>query len=136
MKRRAFLTSLMISLALFGIAFVAPTPTQAASLDCNDIGGLSGVYGSGAFLGIVGTFAPGDYAVFTVTLNTATMGSFSIIGDADLDPVLAGPTSIPGTLTYTVTGPLPSGAVGIGFYINSADGLVNVRSAQRSPRPR
>lgn len=126
MQRRAFLASLLIIVSLLGMSLVSPAPALAASADCGQIPSISGTYGSGDTNGWIGTFAPGDYVVMTVTLGTATTGSFRIVGSPAGTPTLAGPSPIPGTLSYTVTGPLPPGSIGIGFFIDSADGTVNV----------
>ncbi len=64
-------------------------------------------------------FVPGDRVSISVTMGTATSSSVSIVGNSTGTPVLAGPLTGPGTLSYTVNGPLPAGSIGIGFYVNS-----------------
>lgn len=53
----------------------------------------------------------------------------AIVGNSTGTPVLAGPLTGAGTLSYTVNGPLPAGSIGIGYYVTSTtpqDGTVTV----------
>jgi len=82
---------------------------------------------TGSTDGLPATFSTGAFITISATLGTATAGSFSIVGNGSGSPVLSGPTAIPGTLSYLVTGPLPAGSIGIGYYIDSATGgTVNI----------
>jgi hypothetical protein len=104
----------------------------AASTDCQAISSISGTYpGTGATNGQVGTFAPGDFVTISATLGTATTATYRIVDNASGAPssTLAGPSGVPGSLSYTVTGPLPAGSIGIGFFIDSANGTVNIAAS-------
>jgi hypothetical protein len=107
-----------------GLAQVPPGYcTQIASLTAN---GLV----AGATNGIVGTPPPGLGITMTASLGTATAGTFRIVGDPAGTVTYAGPKAIPGTLTYTTTGSLPPGAIGVGFFIDTATGgTVNITAA-------
>jgi hypothetical protein len=51
------------------------------------------------------------------------------------DVLFAGPTSVPGTLSYTVpSGGLPPGAIGVGFNLNYANGTVIVQASCGTPQ--
>ena len=112
----------------------------AASFECAQLARTAPQTGAvaGTTDGVFGSFAPGDVITLTVGLGTATSSSVTIVGDSDGDPFLAGPLIGPGSISYTVTGPLPAGAVGIGYYVNSTtpqNGTVNVQIAcQDTPR--
>jgi hypothetical protein len=91
---------------------------------------------TGSTNGEVATFNAGDYVTISATLGTATSGTFAIVSNATGTPVLSGPRSIPGTLNYLVTGPLPPGSIGIGYFIDSATGgTVNISSTSCGPEP-
>ena len=74
---------------------------------------------TGSTSGVLGSFAPGDHVTLTVALITATTSSVGIVGSPAGTPVLAGPLIGAGSISYDVTGPLPAGAGGIGFFVNS-----------------
>jgi hypothetical protein len=103
-----------------------PRAAHALSAECGFIPFIGGTYSAGGTNGIVGPFASGDHVTITVTFGTATAATFSIVGSGLGTPVLAGPSNAPGKLSYTVTGALPPGSLGIGFFIHSANGTVNV----------
>lgn len=129
--------------AIFGTAALLPAGAGlaawetapgvlATSTDCQAISSISGSYtGTGATNGHIGTFAPGDFVTISATLGTATAASYRIVDNSTGSPTstLAGPSGVPGSLSYTVTGPLPAGAIGIGFYIDSANGSVNIAAS-------
>ncbi len=106
-------------------------PSVAASGACgtlNALGTTTGVAVNGTN-GVGGTFTSGDYATVTVTMGTATSSNVTIVGNSTGTPVLAGPLVGAGSISYKVTGPLPSGSIGIGWFVNSttpANGTVNV----------
>lgn len=106
-------------------------PSVAASSSCNSLntfGTATGVTGNGTN-GQPGTFSVGDSVTLTVTMGTATSSSVSIVGNSTGTPVLAGPLVGAGSISYKVTGPLPSGSIGIGYFANSTtptNGTVNV----------
>lgn len=107
------------------------SPSTAASASCNSLNGFGTQTGvvTGGTNGQVGTFLPGDTVSLTVALGTATTSNVTIVGNGNGTPVLAGPLVGAGTISYNVTGALPSGSVGIGFFVNStapANGTVNV----------
>lgn len=86
-------------------------------------------YTAGATNGSLSPFNDGDHITLTVSLNTATDSSVSLVGSASGTPVLAGPVIGAGSVSYDVTNPLPAGSNGIGFFVNSVtppSSLVNV----------
>jgi hypothetical protein len=119
---------------------------QAAWVQPQGISGACAVFSSavppatglttGSTNGEVATFNAGDYVTISATLGTATSGTFAIVSNATGTPVLSGPRSIPGTLNYLVTGPLPPGSIGIGYFIDSATGgTVNISATSCGPEP-
>ena len=115
-------------LALFpGVAalFVATTLwAQPAPGDiCGSIAGLSATgLTTGSTNGVVGaTLAAGEIITMSTTLGTATGGTFRIVADSGGTLTLAGPSPIPGTLRFSGA-PLPPGAEGIGYLIDTATG--------------
>jgi hypothetical protein len=121
---------LIVSALVFAGLLATPSSTaMAASAECDLVSLISGTYGSGATDGILGAFAAGDTITIKVTLLTATSGAFRIVGNDAGSVTLAGPSSVPGTLTYTVTGSLPVGSIGVGFFIDAADGTVSVEAS-------
>jgi hypothetical protein len=104
-------------------AAVTPSAT-AGSLECANFSSIvSGSFsGAGFTNGEFGSFAPGDLITISASLGTATTGTFRIVGDPSGAVTLGGPAGLPGVLTYAVTGPLPSGSAGIGYFIDTADG--------------
>lgn len=130
MIKKLGLFVVVVAFVCVGLLASPSNTAVAASADCQNVSAISGLYaGTGSTNGIPGSFAPGDTVTITVTLGAATTGSFRIVGNSTGSVTLAGPTSIPGTLTYTVTGTLPVGSIGIGFYIDAADGSVNVSAS-------
>ena len=69
-----------------------------------------------------GSFAAGESLTMTATLGTATGGTFRIVGDPGGVNTLAGPSSIPGTLTFVSSGALPGSSIGVGYFIDNAFG--------------
>jgi hypothetical protein len=117
-----------VSVMIFGAASQAPL--HAASLDCHSIGLINGTYSVANYTaGWVGTFAPGDVITVSVELGTATSGSFRIVGNSEGTVTLEGPSSIPGTLSHIVTSVLPADSIGVGFFIDSSDGTVEVTAS-------
>jgi hypothetical protein len=112
-------SALVLALLLFGLG--GATPVNAISSDCADMN-TSYQYSGADLTGWGGAFAPGDFVTVTVTPIGNTTGTFKIISEGSGTIILAEPTSIPGTLTYLVTGPLPEGSEGIGFYIYDVSG--------------
>lgn len=119
---------------------------QAAWVQAEGISGACAVFSAavppatglttGSTNGEVGTFNAGDYVTISATLGTATSGTFTIVSNDTGTPVLAGPRSIPGTLNYLVTGPLPPGSIGIGYFIDSATGgTVNISATSCGLEP-
>jgi hypothetical protein len=119
---------LFIIAVVFTLGLASPASrAKAASDTCASIAGISGVYNSGDTNGTFGTINAGEVVSVTISLGTATTGSFRIVGDPAGAITLGGPGAIPGTLTFS--GTLPSGAVGIGFFIDSANGTVIVTAS-------
>jgi hypothetical protein len=134
MMLRKFTLFMFIVAAILASGLVLPSFTaKAASQSCDYMTYLSGTYNSGENDGIPGPFNTGDVVIISVSLGSATSGTFRIVGDPAGSITLAGPQSIPGTLTYTVTGALPAGSSGIGVNIDSANGTVNVTAACQGP---
>lgn len=79
--------------------------------------------------GNFGTLNAGAVVTMTTTLGTATTGTFRIVGDPGGVVTLAGPATIPSTLTYVGTGTLPAGSVGVGYYIDTSNGTVNITAS-------
>ena len=135
-NRSAALHATTIAAATLGLTFVSMTqaatggtwrsgPTPAAFGDCgvlNAILAAGDIEGVGGTNGQFGSFSHGDVITVTVGLAGASSASFRIVGDPSGLVTLAGPSTVPGTLTYTVTGSLPSGSGGIGYYIDSVNG--------------
>jgi hypothetical protein len=121
-----FRSALALTLMLFApLGWGQPAPSA-----CQQISSLSGTApGAGSTNGVVGVFAPGDTVTITATLGTATAATFRIVGNSTGSPGLAGPAAVPATLTYTVTGPLPAGSIGIGYFIDTADGSVVIAAS-------
>jgi len=131
-KARNFAKAAAVA-ALVGAASLVPAGSAwAVSADCLAISSISGNYpGTGATNGRVGAFAPGDFVTISATLGTATAATYRIVDNGSGLPTstLAGPSAVPGSLSYSVTGPLPAGAQGIGFFIDSANGTVNIAAS-------
>jgi hypothetical protein len=90
---------------------------------CSQLPGLSATgLLAGDTNGDFGTLAAGESVTMTATLGTAGSGSFRIVGDPGGVDTLAGPASIPGTLTFVSNGALPGGSVGVGYFIDTAAG--------------
>jgi hypothetical protein len=105
------------------------TNVKPAAVDvCSLMPGLStGGLVTGNTNGDFGTLAAGESVTMTATLGTATGGTFRIVGDPSGTNTLAGPSGIPGSLTFTSNGTLPGTSVGVGYFIDSAvGGTVNI----------
>jgi hypothetical protein len=119
--------------AALGCGFLALVPgvsfAQAAVDVCSQMAGLSA---SGLVAGATNGDAPGfigqgETVTMSATRNTATGGTFRIVADPAGAVTLAGPSPIPGTLTYAGTGAVPPGGIGIGYFIDTAvGGTVNI----------
>jgi hypothetical protein len=119
---RAKLLFAILVVTLFFTVLALPTPAHAASNDCADFSSLSGPRIGARIDGVSGTFEPGDFVTITITPIGNTTGTWRIINNGFGSVTFAGPASIPGTLTFLVTGPLPIGSDGIGFYVDSVGG--------------
>jgi hypothetical protein len=135
-----------VALLLALAGFLLPLSQAQAAWVQPDISGACAAFSSavppatglttGSTNGEVATFNVGDYVTISAALGTATSGSFAIVSNATGTPVLSGPRSIPGTLNYLVTGPLPPGSIGIGYFIDSATGgTVNISATSCGPEP-
>jgi hypothetical protein len=122
------------AIAAAGLVVLAFAPVQGfaqAPGFCAQIASLtaSGL-AAGATNGIVGIPPAGQQVTMTATLGTASAGTFRIVGDPAGTVTFAGPTAIPGTLGYATTGTLPAGAIGVGYFIDTAvGGTVNVTAS-------
>ena len=93
---------------------------SATPIGCSGINLLTtSVYTFPATNGSLAPFNDGDHITLTVSMNTATTSSVSIVGSASGTPVLAGPLIGAGSISYDVTNPLPPLSNGIGFFVNS-----------------
>jgi hypothetical protein len=121
--------------AALGFAFLALVPgvsfAQAAVDVCSQIPLLSATgLVAGATNGDFGFIGQGETVTMSATRNTATGGTFRIVGDPAGTVTLAGPSPIPGTLTYNGTGAVPPGGVGVGYFIDTAvGGTVNIAAS-------
>ena len=117
--------------ALYLASAVWAQPAPSAGDVCSTINNLSqtGLI-AGSTNGVVGaTLAQGEVITMTATLGTATDGTFRIVADAGGAITLAGPSPIPGTLRFGGV-PLPAGAQGIGYLIDTATGgTVNITAS-------
>jgi hypothetical protein len=103
---------------------------QQAGTACQAIQSISGTAsGTGATNGIPGIFLPGDTITISAALGTATAGVFRITGNFTGVPTLAGPANAPATLTYSVVGPLPPGSIGVGYFVDSANGTLIITAS-------
>jgi hypothetical protein len=114
-----------------GFAFLALLPglSFAQAIDvCSQMANLSATgVSAGGTNGNFGYIGQGETVTMTATRNTATGGTFRIVGDPAGAVTLAGPSPIPGTLTYLGTGAVPPGGVGVGYFIDTAvGGTVNI----------
>lgn len=113
-----------------GIIAVAPAVlyAQVTSDVCLQLPALSANgLDTGDTNGDFGRLAAGESVTMTATLGTAASGTFRIVGDPVGTNTLAGPSGIPGTLTFTSTGTLPGTSVGVGWFIDAANGgTVNI----------
>jgi hypothetical protein len=115
--------------AAAGLVVLALAPSvafaQAAANVCGLMAGLSANgLAAGANLGQFGFIGAGQIVTMTATLNTASGGTFRIASNptTPFTPDLAGPSPIPGTLTYIGTGAVPPGGQGVGYVIDTATG--------------
>lgn len=104
------------------------THSNAGADVCARLPGLSASgLGVGHTNGDVGTLGAGESVTMTASLGTAASGSFRIVGDPGGVNTLAGPSAIPGTLTFTSNGTLPGTSIGVGYFIDAANGgTVNI----------
>ncbi len=119
-----------VLIGLCGLSLGLAASGAWAQSSCGLISSISGVAaGAGATNGIAGTYLPGDTVHIAATFGTADAATFRIVGDPAGTVTLAGPLAVPGSLSFTVTGPLPAGAIGIGYFINTANGTVNIAAS-------
>lgn len=119
-----------VLIGLCGLALGLAAQTALAQTPCGAFSSISGVAaGAGATNGIPGTFTVGDTVQIGATFGTADAATFRIVGNSAGSVTLAGPLAVPGTLSYTVTGPLPAGSIGIGWFIDTANGTVNIAAS-------
>lgn len=141
MMKRYLLSSFFTSALVAGGALAASQPvagwTNATSLapnglqsTCAGFSRLSSTFPAapGATSGVGGLPQLNDS--YTISVSGPGTGSFRIVGDGAGVVTYAGPTSVPGTLNYIVTNPVPpSGAFGIGFYFDSGSGTVTLTAS-------
>lgn len=63
---------------------------------------------------------------YVVNVSGPGTGSFRIVGDSGGVITYAGPTSVPGSLSFTVTTPPSPSAEGVGYYFDSGAGSVTL----------
>ena len=122
--------------AAFFLIALAPRAALAQAVDvCDQMASLSATgQVTGSTNGQFGYIGLGKVVTMAATRNTATAGTFRIVGDPAGAVTLAGPSPIPGTLTYVGTGTVPPGGVGVGFFIDTATGgTVNVNVTCAAP---
>lgn len=111
-----------------GWSNTAPLPPSDPTDVCSELHSLSanGLV-AGETNGDFGGLGAGEVVTMTATLGTATSGAFRIVGDPTGTNTLAGPSGIPGTLTFTSNGTLPGTSVGVGWFVDAANGgTVNI----------
>ena len=128
MVKYSFFRRKLIIAVLFLIGFmIVPTRIQAAGLSpvCALIhsGSINGNGGAGSFAGFTGTANRGETLTVRVALGSATSATFTLNSGPSAGAVLSGPAAAPRTLSFTVGSTPPSG---LGWYIQSANGSVNV----------
>ncbi len=140
MMKRYLLSTFFTSVLVAGGALAASQPTTGwnnaaspapnGSLPRNTCPGFSSLSSTftataGKTDGIVGLPQVND--TYTISVSGPGTGSFRIVGDGAGVVTYAGPTSVPGTLSYTVSNPVPPvGAAGVGFYFDSGSGTVTL----------
>lgn len=143
MMKRYLLSGLFTSALVAGGALAASQPTAGwinatspapnGTLPRNTCAGFSSLSSTftaaaGATNGILGLPQVNDS--YTVSVSGPGTGSFRIVGDGIGTVTYAGPTGAPGTLTYTVSNPVPPvGAIGIGYYFDSGSGTVTLTAS-------
>jgi hypothetical protein len=142
MMKRYLLSGIFISALVAGGALaasqpatgwtnaVSPTPNGATLSTCIRFSGLSTTLNAaaGATNGVFG--APQLNDSYTISVSGPGTGSFRIVGDGSGVVTYAGPTSVPGTLSYTVSNPVPPvGAIGIGYYFDTGSGTVTLTAS-------
>ncbi|QBB71129.1 hypothetical protein ELE36_12630 [Pseudolysobacter antarcticus] len=142
MIKRYLLSGLFTSALVAGGALAAsqpavgwtnasPTPNGGSPQStCAAFSSLSATFTAapGATNGIIGLPQLNDS--YTISVSGPGTGSFRIVGDGAGVVTYAGPASVPGTLTYTVTNPVPpSGALGAGYYFDSGSGTVTLTAS-------
>ena len=132
------LRAYLIVILMLGVAFAVapqvqaqePEPGEGGYYTCQQFAdGMSGVRSAytGSTGGTFGEFEPGTYT-FTFTNIDAVGATVRLVSDGSGSPAstLAGPISVPGTLTYDMP-PLGSQPGGLGFYFDSGnEGSVQV----------
>ena len=136
MNRRSLLLTAMLSLTWSAVPLPARAGTwttphaggKAASSICSQFGLLSQSFTAapGATAGLQGTPFAGE--VFKITASGPGSGIFRIVPDPTGSMTLAGPASVPATLTYTVP-TNPTTGFGVGFYFDSGSGTVSVTAS-------
>ncbi len=93
---------------------------------CSQFASLSGTFTAtpGFTNGIVGTPQFGD--TYRIAVTGPGTGTFRIVGNAVGTVTFAGPTTVPGSLAYTVTGAAPPAAIGVGFLFDAGAGSVTI----------
>lgn len=114
----------LVAVLLAAVASGAALAQSAACLQIPQISGTAS--GAGATSGIPGVFSPGERVTISATLGTATAATYRIVGEPAGAVTLAGPANVPGSLSYTVTGPLPPPSIGIGWFLDTTNGTVNI----------
>ena len=77
--------------------------------------------------GALGTVAVGE--VYTISVTGSGTGTFRMVADPSGTITLAGPASVPATLTYTVNTAAPQQSQGVGYYFDSLSGTVTVNAS-------
>lgn len=120
------IVAVLTPLCAFANWNAAPKPSStAASNVCTNFSALSftGTVAPGQTNGIPGTPSVGE--TYTITVSGPGSGSFRLVGDSSGAPSYAGPASIPGALSYTITGSTTL-ALGVGYYFDSGSGTVTL----------
>jgi len=119
------IVTLVFLLGFFALSLPAQIHAIGLSHACAAIhaGAISGVAGAGGTNGFSGRANPGETLTVRVTLSTATFATFTLNYAGSAGAILAGPATAPHSLSFTVGATPPSG---LGWYIQSANGSVNV----------
>lgn len=112
-----------------------PAAPAAVSAVCTAFAGLSttSAVAAGATNGMFGTPQVGE--TYVLSVSGPGSGSFRIVGDPAGAVTYAGPGTVPGVLSYSVTSSTPpAGAAGVGYYFDSGAGTVTI-TASCGPTP-